>query len=86
MSRHRKLCRDIIGKLKRKMLVVTLSKSVEIESKKKPIEQVSTKNYSLRQKSATKTEDFAAIEKPIWAKNLRIHNIVLKCDPTLESL
>ena len=29
---------------------------------------------------------YVTIELPIWAKNLGIHNTVLKCGPTLESL
>ena len=43
--------------------------------------------------AATKTKDsvyditfYVVTERPIWARYLGIHNTVLKCGPTLESL
>ena len=130
LSRHRKLCRKKVGKLKRKMLVVTK----KIMSRQFPEAEVHKeldttilcrdtrhschdknetagsklcrdiikichdiiqeksqrtgrdKKLQATTEATTKTKDSIARERQIWARKLGIHNTILKCGPTLESL
>ena len=72
---------------------MTLSKFVVTESKKELREQVVTKDYMLRQRPATKTENSVVTELSMslqsdqfgpefWGSIMQL----MKCDPTLESI
>ena len=90
LSRHRKLCHDRIDKLKRKILVTTLSKSVVTKSKEKA--QRTGRDKKLYAKTEASDKDwklcrdvmlYVVPKHLIWAIILGIHNTINEVWPNI---